>query len=75
MFNYHFEHQELELPPLLSSWLARTSSIWRSNSARFTLERRHYAFRWRAKRLRPGEIDAIDDRTHPAHEILVTTRG
>ena len=30
---------------------------------------------WRAKRLRPGEIDAIDDRTHPAHEVLVTARS
>jgi hypothetical protein len=27
MFNHHFEHQELQLPPLLSSWLARISSI------------------------------------------------
>jgi len=30
---------------------------------------------WRAKGLRPGEIDAIDDRTHPAHTIRVIARG
>src|SRR6185312_11262005 len=59
MFNDHFGHQYLELPPLLCFWLSP----------------RHYALRWRAKCPRPSEIDAIDDRTHPAHEILVTARG
>jgi hypothetical protein len=27
MFNYHFEHQNLELPPVSLFWLARASSI------------------------------------------------
>jgi hypothetical protein len=31
--------------------------------------------RWRAKRFWPCEVDTIDDLTHPAHMIRVTTRG
>jgi NitT/TauT family transport system substrate-binding protein len=31
--------------------------------------------RWRAKRFWPCEVDTIDDLTHPAHTIRVTTRG
>jgi hypothetical protein len=36
MFDDHFEHQYLGLPPVLSFWLARASSIWRSSSRRAT---------------------------------------
>src|SRR5215475_152835 len=62
MFNYHFEHNTLELSQLLC-FGSREPAVSGA------------ALCWRAKCLRLGEVDAIDDRTHPAHAIPVTARG
>lgn len=58
---------------LALSVLANRFNTGQARAGRLYL--RYDALRWRTKRLRPSEIDAIDDRTHPAHEILVTAGG